>query len=231
MSKESQRIAANIGCLDTKNLRVALISTVGAHCDVWQSAGHRVDHNQLIDVVIKCHTLSCAPTEVNLYYRDYLKLKACLRDIIPQALFVKTHINGEDNMLVIAHAYTPWFNLANPVNRDEAFPLIARLPKARIQLARFVRCARQWWEEEQKVIDLYGLDNLVLDKNREVRYLDSFEVFFYEDLLHLIDDPGEELEQKIAISLKRLEYLEELLESLEQQDLAEETKREADLPH
>ncbi|MCW8920759.1 MAG: hypothetical protein OQK68_04705, partial [Sedimenticola sp.] len=64
---------------------------------------------------------------------------------------------------------------------------------------------------DHKVIDLYGLDNLVLDKNKDVRYLDSFEVFFHEDMLYIIDDPCDDLREKINVSLRRLEYLEDML--------------------
>jgi hypothetical protein len=64
------------------------------------------------------------------------------------------------------------------------------------------------------MIDLFGLDNLVMDINREIVFLDSFFVFFFEDLFHLIDcshqDDG--LKEKVKISLKRLDYLERLLE-------------------
>lgn len=215
MAKEDARIPADIGCLDTENLRVTLISTVGAHCDVWQTAGYHFERekNRTFDMVIKRHTLSCNPLEVEIYRRDYGMLKKRLHDIIPEAIFVRTQIDGEENMLVLAQAFTPWFNLANPAIADDAIPLMAKLHKARLQLGLFLQTAREIRRTEQKVIDLYGLDNLVLDRNKEVRYLDSFEVFFHEDLLYIIDDPGEELREKIEVSVTRLAYLEFLLES------------------
>ncbi|MCB1831070.1 MAG: hypothetical protein KDI35_13455, partial [Gammaproteobacteria bacterium] len=75
-----------------------------------------------------------------------------------------------------------------------------------------VAAAKQWREQEGKVIDLWGIDNLVLDKDRQIRYLDSFEVFFYEDMLHIMDNAGRELEEKITISLQRLDYLDYLVQ-------------------
>ncbi|WP_275098438.1 hypothetical protein [Sedimenticola hydrogenitrophicus] len=213
MAKEDARIPAEIGCLDTENLRVTLISTQGAHCDVWQTAGYHFERekNRAFDMVIKRHTLTCHSLEVMIYRRDYGMLKKKLHDIIPEAIFVRTRIDGEENMLVLAQAFTPWFNLANPAIADDAIPLLAKLHKARLQLGLFIQTAKEIRYEQQKVIDLYGLDNLVLDKNKEVRYLDSFEVFFHEDLLYIIDDPGEDLREKIDVSVKRLAYLEFLL--------------------
>jgi hypothetical protein len=121
-------------------------------------------------------------------------------------------VDGEHNILVFARAFTPWFNLANPAVAEDAIPLMAKLPKARRQLGLFLNIVNRIREVDQKVIDLYGLDNLVLDKNKDVRYLDSFEVFFHEDMLYILDDPCEDLREKIHVSLKRLEYLEFLLE-------------------
>ncbi len=214
MSKEFDRISSNIACLDTMNLPATLIATQGAHCTVWLSGGYRQPPSGVaIDLVIKRHFLDCTLGEMRIYNRDYLRLKNQLNEIIPTALFVQTLINGEENLLVLARAHIPWFNIANPANEEEAMPLLARLPKARRQLQMFVDVARDLYRKESKVIDLYGIDNLILDKEHEVRYLDSFEVFFHEDLLHVIDDPGAELEEKIKISLQRLEYLEYILEN------------------
>lgn len=214
MAKEDARIPAEIGCLDTENLRVTLVSTVGAHCDVWQTAGYHFmrEKNRAFEMVIKRHTLSCSGMDVRIYRRDYGLLRKRLHDIIPEAIFVHTRIDGEENMLVLAQAFTPWFNLANPAIAEDAIPLMAKLHKARLQLGLFIQTVKEIRRSHQKMIDLYGLDNLVLDKNKEVRYLDSFEVFFHEDLLHMIDDPCDDLRDKIDVSVKRLNYLEYLLE-------------------
>jgi hypothetical protein len=113
--------------------------------------------------------------------------------------------------MVLARTFTPWFNIANPSNEEEALPLLGKLNKARAQLERFVSAAREWREQESKIIDLFGIDNLVLDKNHQIRYLDSFGVFFHEDVLHLIDGVDRDLIEKIDLSLHRLDYLEYLL--------------------
>ncbi|MCW8944544.1 MAG: hypothetical protein OQL27_07195 [Sedimenticola sp.] len=217
MAKEDARLPSDIACLDTDKLRVTLISTVGAHCDVWQTAGYHFEKekNRTFDMVIKRHTLTCTPTEAKIYRRDYAQLKNLLHDIIPEAIFVRTRVDGEHNLLVFARAFTPWFNLANPAVAEDAIPLMAKLPKARRQLTLFIEAVKRIHTVEQKVIDLYGLDNLVLDKNKDVRYLDSFEVFFHEDMLYLIDDPCEDLREKITVSLRRLEYLEDMLAKAE----------------
>ena len=62
------------------------------------------------------------------------------------------------------------------------------------------------------MIDLYGLDNLVMDNQRQVRFIDSFYVFFFEDMLHLLGGERDyELEEKIGLSLRRLAYLDDIL--------------------
>ncbi|MCB1758634.1 MAG: hypothetical protein KDI68_02480 [Gammaproteobacteria bacterium] len=210
MSREIDRISTEIGCIDTANLPATLISTLGAHCKVYKAGGLRAK-GASHDVVLKMHTLSCDAREAELYQRDYRKLRQQLGDIIPQALFVRTRIAGVENLLVLAQAHTPWFNIANPANEAEAMPMMKGFHLARDQLRNFVAAARGWQREESKVIDLFGLDNLVLDRKHQIRYLDSFEVFFYEDMLHLIEHHDRELEERITISLQRLEYLEYLV--------------------
>lgn len=215
MSRENDRISTKVACIDIEKLPATLISTRGAHCKVFQTAGYRRKKSAPVkNFVVKMHLLACNRREAEIYHRDYQKLKNKLADIIPYAIFIRTHINGEPNLLVLAHAYTPWFNIANPTNEDEALPMLAKYPKACKQLELFVAAAQKWRKKEGKVIDLYGIDNLVLDKNRQIRYLDSFEVFFYEDMLHIMEDVGPELKERIAISLQRLEYLEYLLQQI-----------------
>lgn len=217
MSGANDRISADIACIDSVNLPASLVSTVGSHCDVWQTSRPAGDgrHDAPTEWVIKHHRLACSLRELDILVRDYRELKRRLREIIPLATYIRTRVNGQENVIVVAQAFTPWFNLANPVNEQESIPLLNKLVKARVQLANFVAVAREWRTRERKVIDLYGLDNLILDKRQEVRYLDSFGVFFHEDLLHLFDIKDWELEQKIDLSLKRLDYLEYLLGQLD----------------
>ena len=219
MSVASDRIAADIACIDTLKLPASLVSTQGSHCDVWQtyrSAEGKGRHAVAVEWVIKHHRLPCNPREIEILIRDYRTLRRSLKEIIPPATYIRTRVNDRENVVVVARVFTPWFNLANPANEQEAVPLLSGLRKARIQLARFVDAAKEWRATDRGVIDLYGLDNLVLDKNREVRYLDSFGVFFHEDLLHILDVPDWELEQKIALSLRRLDYLEYLLRQVKE---------------
>lgn len=138
---------------------------------------------------------------------------ACLDTAnLPATRFVHTEVDGEPSVVVIARTHTPWFNLANPSNEEEAVPLLRRLGRARDQLRRFIAAARGWHgDRDPRVIDLFGVDNLVLDRGYQLRYLDSFGVFFHESLLHLLAEVDEELKYKIDLSLRRLDYLEHLL--------------------
>ncbi len=213
MSRANDRIEGRVACLDTRNLLASLIATSGYHCDVWRSTVVMVRNGERssLDLVIKVHTRPCSQAEARIYRKQYLLLKAELDEIVPSAAFAVTEVDGFSSVVVIADAVNRWFNIANPGNEDETIPLLAKLPRARDQLNRFLTAARRWQERDDKVIDLYGLDNLVLDVNREVRYLDSFEVFFNRDLLTLLDEPDEGLREKIDLSLRRCEYLEYVL--------------------
>ena len=73
--------------------------------------------------------------------------------------------------------------------------------------------AARWWQQSDnpRIIDLFGIDNLVLDVNREVRYLDNFHVFFFEDMLYALSEVDRDLQERIEISRDRLDYLEHLL--------------------
>ncbi|MDQ2696021.1 MAG: hypothetical protein M3Z21_11725 [Pseudomonadota bacterium] len=207
------RITGSIGCLDAANLQATLISTTGFHCHVWQCAWlmSKGEEHTAFDCVIKKHLHPCTLRETRILYKEYRTLKSRLEDMVPEAVFVPTLVDGQENVIVIAETVYPWFNIANPVNDSEAIPLLRRLPKARMQLRRFVEAAREWYETGEKVIDLWGLDNLVLDRDRQIRYIDSFRVFFYADVLHLLDEVEDTLRDKIEVSLQRREYLEHLL--------------------
>ena len=205
----------DIGCLDTHQIPAILISTTGFHCKVWQSTMLLIDGEgtKTIDYVIKKYNDPCSLREIQILNRDYREIKAKLGEIIPTAIFVATPVDGREGVIAVAETVYPWFNIANPANEEEAIPLLGKLPKAQDQLELFLTAAREWHTQNNgKVIDLYGIDNLILDRNSQIKYIDSFSVFFYEDLLYLCDEIDEELQERINISLKRRDYLEYLLQ-------------------
>lgn len=210
MGKDIDRIPGEIGCLDTPNLPATLISTTGNHCEVWQT-GRGVGN-----VVIKKHHRRCSFAEVSAYRREYRQLKTALEEMIPCTRYVVTKVEGMLNVVALAESVTRWFNLANPLNEEETIPLMRQLPIARSQLRRFLGAAHHWYSDgARKVIDLYGLDNLILDHNREVRYVDSFGVFFYADMLDYVNDDDNDLGHRIGVSRKRLQYLRHILHAAE----------------
>ncbi len=214
MAKESDRLDADIACIDAQRTPASLISTAGAHCEVWRSAGWVVRRGERtpVDFVIKRYREPCSMPEVGTLARHYRQLKSTLADIIPNALFVATKVDGAPSVCVLAESVNVWFNIANPQNREEAIPLLRTLPKARRQLDCFIHQAKRWLNaDDARIIDLYGLDNLVLDIDRNVRYLDSFHVFFFPEMTHMFGDLDDDLEGRIDISLQRLSYLENLL--------------------
>lgn len=232
--KEFDRLLVDIACLDYKQLRASLISTTGSHCEVWRSSKRRAGSRKgetgtsYIEFVIKWPLTHHSETEAHLLARHYRMLKETLDEIIPDTLFVITRVNGTPGVLVLAKAINVWFNIANPQNEEETIRLLRANPKSRIQLARFVRAAKAWRESSNpRMIDLFGIDNLVMDINREVVFLDSFFVFFFEDMLHLIDSADEDkaLKEKLDISLKRLAYLEHLLKVVKRADKMKKTTK------
>lgn len=197
-------------------VRRALVSDTGNHCQVWRG-GRRSDdqsdgHN-FVEFVLKYPRDSYDDADIRILRRQYDMLRKQLGEIVPRALFAITCINGKRNVFVLARAVNIWFNIANPSNREEAVGLLRKYPITRDQLQQFVNVANAWREgPNPRVIDLYGMDNLVMDNLRQIRYIDSFYVFFFEDMLHLLGgEPDRELEEKINVSLRRLAYLEEIL--------------------
>ncbi len=214
MTKETDHLSVDIACIDGAHMLASLVATTGSHCEVWRSAGYleRQGRKTGMDFVIKRYRGSCTMAEIRSLAGQYRQLQTRLEDIVPRALFIATRVGGTRSVCVLAEHVGVWFNIANPTNADDAIPLLRTLPKARNQLTRFVRAAREWRASDNpRVIDLFGMDNLVLDVNREVRYLDSFHVFFFEDLLHLLDERDEQLAAKIQSSLERINYLEYVL--------------------
>jgi len=201
----------DVACLDTRRQSLELKSTIGHHCDVWQMSVQPGRRRKPYDVVIKKYRTTCTVRQTRVLDKDYRRLKAGLEDIVPVTVFVPVRTEPGLSVIAISHAVVPWFNLANPFNESDAVPLLRKLPKARNQLMRFCHAARKWaYEKHGKIIDLYGLDNLVLNTDREVRYLDSFHVFFYTDMFQVFGQ-DEQLKQRMEISISRFEYLESLL--------------------
>ena len=212
---KTNRISSDIACLKTEEMPAILISTRGFHCTVWQSTTIAIQGSKrtTIDFVIKKYHGPCSLREIEILYKDYLEIKSELEEMIPTAIFVPTLIEKIPSVVVLAETIYPWFNIANSSNEEEVIPLLKKLPKAKDQLERFLEAAKHWYRQDPpRVIDLYGIDNLVFDKNREIKYLDSFSVFFYEDLLYMVDDVDETLRERIEISIKRMDYLEYILQ-------------------
>jgi hypothetical protein len=145
--------------------------------------------------------------EAALLRRDYRHLRKRLGSVIPRTQFVITEIDGVASVIAIAEAVSRWFDIANPAHEEEAVPLFRKLRQARADLMRFVEAADAWDTHENRVIDLYGLENMVLDRSHRLRYLDSFRVFFYADTLHVIEDGDDNLNDRIELSRLRRDYL------------------------
>lgn len=212
MARESDSIDDRIDCLRTDRIPATLISSSGHHCEVWRAAGTiiRRDARHHMDVVIKVHRTGCSWPETRVIRREYERLSQSLGHLIPETVYIATRVNGVYSVVALADAVNRWFDVANPSNEDEAVPLFQRLRRARDDLAMFIEQAEEW-DREDRVIDLYGTENLVLDSNRHLRYIDSFGVFFYADLLNAIDEPDPALQQRIDLSRRRLDYLRHLL--------------------
>lgn len=214
--REDDRPALDVDCINPTCRQAALVSTTGSHCQVWRSTRKHdtpIAGESYTEFVIKFPLERYQDEDVRILVRQYQMLRTKLGDIVPEALFLISPINGEPNLIVIARAVNVWFNIANSQNREEAVGLLREYPIARAQLAQFVSQARKWRHgPNPRVIDLYGLDNLVMDNLRQIRFVDSFYVFFFEDMLHLLGgEPDFDLQEKISVSLQRLNYLEEIL--------------------
>ena len=213
MALETDRIPGEVACLNTGALPATLVSTRGFNCEVWKSGGIIFSNGarHVVSFVVKRPRFPCDVRRIRVYRREYLRLRTALGDTVPEALFVATRVDGKPSVVVIAEACTPWFDLAHPGNEDEVRPLMQRMSRVRTQLSRFTAAARAW-EDEGRVVDLFGHENLVLDRDFNVRYLDSFGAFFYPDTLHAIAGDDELLASRIDISLSRLRYLESLID-------------------
>jgi len=213
MSRDDDRIDARIEALRTDRLPATLVSNDGYHCEVWRCSGSvvRDGERQARDVVIKVPRTPFTRAEVRVMRREHDRLRATLGDIVPPTLYVVACIDDTTSVVALAPTISRWFDIANPANEAEARPLLARIPRARDALERFIEAAEDWYRREDRVIDLYGLDNLVLDRNRHLHYIDSFGVFFHADVLNALPDPDPGLAERISLSRRRLEYLRDLL--------------------
>jgi hypothetical protein len=216
--REINRPALDVACLHPNSHRAALVSTTGSHCYVWRSNQKPLEvdpaaDGSYLEYVIKYPRDRYEVMDARILAKQYRELREALGEIVPEALYVVSCITGQPNLFVVAKAVDIWFNIANPSNREEAIGLLQDNALARRQLRTFTEQARAWREgPNPRVVDLYGLDNLVMDKDHHIRYVDSYYVFFFEDMLHLLGGERDyELEEKIERSLARLVYLEDIL--------------------
>ena len=213
MSIEIDRLAKDVACLNVRDMPFTLVSKLGFHCDVWRSIGRIVtaSGSRPLDFVLKVGKRLCTWRQVAVLAKEYRILRDALDDLVPSSMFVATRINSAPGAIVFAEACNPWFDLGNPTNEAEALPLLERQPRLRRDLAHFTVCARRWLDDEHMVIDLQGAENLVADRGGGVRYLDSFHVFFYRDVLDALDEVDDDFLFRVDQSIRRLEYLEWLV--------------------
>lgn len=199
-----------VPCLDQSGV-LTLVSEAGFHCDVWQTHLRRkVDEIRVVeDLVVKCHRGPCDRGYVRALRREHERLRNRLSEIVPPAIFVVAEVDGESSTVVVSERCQKWFNLANPGHEADLLPMLDRMPRAKDQLRRFVRAAMEWRDDgDSRIIDLVGEDNLVLTTARELRYIDSFDVFFYPDMLTMFDIQDDDLVRRMEVSLERIDYLE-----------------------
>lgn len=220
--RDEDRPALYVACLHPNSRRAALVSTTGSHCQVWRSTQKLADADAdgeggYLEYVIKYPHDRYQTADARILATQYRQLRDALGEMVPGALFVVSCIDDAPNLFVVAQAVNIWFNIANPQNREEAIGLLRDYPMARHQLKVFVDQAQRWRQgPNPRVIDLYGLDNLVMDNLRQIRYIDSYYVFFFEDMLHLLGGERDyDLEDKISVSLQRLDYLRQVLDAAE----------------
>ena len=220
LGKEDDYLKANIACINPKHLHATLVSSAGSHCEVWRSSKRNAsiaETSPYLEFVLKYPRGNHSSAEIAVLANHYRQLKTELEDVIPEAVFFITNIDEQANVCVIAEAVNIWFDIGNPQNRDEATELLKIHRKPRNQLRRFLNAAKEWRNSgNPRLIDLFGVNNLVMDTNREIRYLDSFFVFFFEDMLDLLHEPDSDLENNINRSIERLIYLEEILEQADE---------------
>lgn len=216
MERDDDSLSAKAPALNTQDHQYTLISTRGFHCDAWRTSSTVSEDRVLrtIDWVVKVSKRSFAPREVRVLKRDHSLLRNALDDIIPTAHFAIGRTGDASGAIVIVEPIEPWFDLANPGNEGEALPLLRNTSRARDQLTRFTAAARQWLDEDGKLIDLAGAENLVLDRKLNVRYVDSFHVFLYVDLLDDEEEAGSAFAGRVNVAKQRLRYLERLVVAL-----------------
>ncbi|MDR9432712.1 MAG: hypothetical protein RI539_00980 [Spiribacter sp.] len=216
MARENDRIDNRIACLRTDELPATLVSDAGYHCEVWRSSGSvfRDGLRQPLDLVIKVPRQAIPETEVRVLHREHQQLRDALGDIVPTTIFTRTYIDEKPSVIAMAPNIRRWFDMANPAHENEIIPLLGQSARLRRALRLFIATAERWYTQEDKVIDLYGRDNLIFDRNRHLHYIDSFGVFFHADLLTILPDPEPGLVERIRVSRERLSYLRHLLEAL-----------------
>lgn len=209
---QTDGIEGSIGCLDVAHLPATLISTKGFHCYVWQTGLLRPGGEPLQVVIKKAHG-GATLYEVKALQREYRRLRSALGRIVPDTWFVHTEVDGQPGVIAVAEVVQWWFDLANPGNEEESLNLLRLWPSAAQQFKLFVHAATEWARQEL-IIDLTGDSNLVLDRDHAVRFIDSFRVFFYADMLYATDAVDADLEQRIDFCRRRLGYLQRLAERI-----------------
>jgi hypothetical protein len=217
MTREADRVPAKVACVEKESMPFTLVSTAGFHCDVRRSIGVMVRGGERasMDFMLKRYKRPCTLAEIRVSGKEYLTIKGALEEIVPTARFGKTRMDAKPSVVVLAVNCTPRFDLSSPGNKDEALALLSRRGSAKAQLADFVRRALYWTDEESKIIDLGGHREPGPGQRLRGRYLDGFHVFFYLDMLDVIEEVDDSLSFRFQVCIRRLDYLQRLVKQLQ----------------
>ena len=99
--REEDRPSLDIACISPKHRHAALVSTAGNHCKVWRSTLKRhaddVDDGY-VEYVIKYPVDRYGLADARILVKQYRLLRDALGEIVPEALFVMSCIEGVPNL-------------------------------------------------------------------------------------------------------------------------------------
>jgi len=136
--------------------------------------------------------------DIEVYENEYKMIKSKLKNIVPSQGFV----SSGNEIFVFCAPISIKIDALIPENREYLLETIYMNPKLYKQLKFFLRKYEEMMSEE-KVLDLYWTENLVISDDNKLYYIDSFLVFNDSKVVR-------------EWSLNNLEYLKSVIEEVEE---------------
>lgn len=181
---KSPNLSEEVPCISPKAF-IRKNTRNGSHCENYHAytQGDKTAHTY----VKKSFSL-ISDDDLNRYKKEYDEIKLRLGEIVPNATYIRAKVGQTLGALVLAEPIKITTDMLSEENKPYILEVLKSNPQTRQQLEDLLDAFDEWLAKG-KVLDLSdnGEENVVLDENQNLHYIDSFDVFLNSRYRSLIE--------------------------------------------